>query len=329
MYENIVIGRGRYLLPICSVLEASSRDDRSLGHGTKRLDIALRHSDRPADEELPLIADIVRFLPNLEIVALSVSSVQYTQDDYSPCLILDALASTCAHSLRYIHWFRETLVPDADDLYALFKKTPNLRSFRTPLVTSKQPCYTEFFHKSIVAVHAEHATVDLDSPIPPELMNFPSVRQLSFSAPLFTVDVRWEKFLKAHGDHLQHIQVLIYSASSHLQSDLTYVTASCPNLVRLDLNFPQWSHMPFPITLPPTVQRLGIFCARGQEQNYGVFFARLDKIQFGDNFSCIQFLGKRNVADMIGKHLHQFLSGTERLRRLGIRFMDHNGAYLA
>ncbi|KAF8352198.1 hypothetical protein F5887DRAFT_17982 [Amanita rubescens] len=159
-------------------------------------------------------------------------------------------------------------------------------------------------------------------------MNFPSLRQLSFSAPLFTVDVRWENFLKAHGGHLQHIQVLICSLDSRLRSDLTYVTASCPNLVRLDFHFTQWSHMPFLTVLPPTVQHLGIFCARGQEKNYTVFFSRLDKIQFGDNFRCIQFLGKRNVADIVGKHLHQFLLGTERLRRLGIRFMDHNGAYL-
>jgi hypothetical protein len=332
LYENIVIGRGRYLLSICSILKASSRKNRPLGHCTKRLDIALRDSAHPADEELSLVADIIQFLPNLEIVTFSVSSAPYTLDDYSPRLVLDALASTSARSLRYIHWFRETLVPDADDLNALLRKTPNLRSFRTPLVVvsqSQQASYGEFVHSSIVAVHAEHSIADLDTPIPPQLMNFPSLRQFSFSAPVLTVDTRWAKFLEAHGNYLRHIQVLVYSVGSPLQSDLTRVAAFCPNLVRLDFNFSQWSHMPSPVTLPPTVQHLGIFCAQGQEQNYRLFFSRLDNITFGENFGCIQFLGKRNVADMIGKHLHQFMVGTEQLRRRGIRFMDHREAYLA
>lgn len=329
LYENIVIGRGRYLLSICSALKASSRENRSLGHCTKRLDIALRDSARPAYEELSLIADIIRFLPNLEIVTFSVSSAPYTYDDYSPHLALDALTSTCAHSLRFIHWFRETLVPDADDLYALLRKAPNLRSFRTPLMVvgqSKQPRHGEFFHSSIIAVHAES---DLDTLISPQLMNFPSLRQLSFSAPLFAVDTRWEKFLQLHGNYLEHIQVLVYSVGGLLQSDLTCIAASCPNLVRLDFNLSYWPHMPFPVTLPPTVQRLGIFCAQGQEQNYSIFFSRLNNIEFGENFHCIQFLGKRNVADMVGKHRHQFMVGTEPLRRRGIRFMDHREAYLA
>jgi hypothetical protein len=328
LYENIVIGRGRYLLSICSVL----RENRSLGHYTKRLDIALRDSARPVDEELSLIADIIRFLPNLEIVTFSVSSAPYTRDDYSPHLALDALSSTCAHSLRYIHWFRENLVPEAGDLYALLRKAPNLRSFRTPLVVvgqSKQPSHGEFFHSSIVAVHAEYGAADLDTPISPQLMNFPSLRQLSFSVPLFAVDTRWEKFLQAHGNYLQHIQVLVHSVGSLLQSDLTCITASCPNLVRLDFNFSYWSHMPSVVTLPPTVQRLGIFCAQGQDPSYSFFFSRLNNIEFGENFRCIQFLGKSNVADMVGKHRHQFIVGTERLRRRGIRFMDHREAYLA
>lgn len=327
LYENIVIGRGRYLLSICSVL----RENRSLGHCTKRLDIALRDSARPVDEELSLIADIIRFLPNLEIVTFSVSSAPYTRDDYSPHLALDALSSTCAHSLRYIHWFRETLVPEAGDLYALLRKTPNLRSFRTPLVAvgqSKQPSHGEFFHSSIVAVHAEYSTPDLDTPISPQLMNFPSLRQLSLSVSL-SVDPRWGQFLQAHGNYLQHIQVLVHHVGSFMQSDLTCIIASCPNLVRLDFNFSYWSHFPPLVTLPPTVQTLGIFCAQGQDQSYSPFFSRLNSIEFGENFRCIQFLGKRNVADMVGKHRHQFIVGTECLRRRGIRFMDHREAYLA
>ena len=329
LYENIVIGRGRYLLSICSVLEVSSRDNRFLGHCTKRLDVALRDSARSVDEELSLIADIIRFLPNLEVVTFSVSSPPYTRDDYSPHLALHALTSTCAHSLRYIHWFRDTLAPAAGDLYALLRKTPNLRSFHTPLVIvdHKQPCHDEFFHSSIVAVHAEYGTAELFGLIPPQLMNFPSLRQLSFSAPLFAQDWRWEKFLQAHGNHLQHIQV-VNSVGSFPQSDLTCIIASCPNLVRLDVNLLFWTYMPSLVTLPPTVQHLGIFCAQGQEQNYSFFFSCLDSIEFGENFRCIQFLSKRNVVDMVGKHLRQFMVGTERLRRCGIRFMDHRGAYL-
>ncbi|KAK2464718.1 hypothetical protein APHAL10511_003294 [Amanita phalloides] len=332
LYENIVIRQGRYLPSICSVLEASRRhsgDNCPLGQWTKRLDIALRDSSRPADEELALLADIVRCLSDLEIVTFSLSSVQYTLHDYSPGVILTALVTTCAHSLKYIHWFRETLVPDAQDLAALLRKAPNLRSFRTPLVTVKdyEQDNDEFTYTSITAIHAECGIPGLDFPIPPQRMKLPSLRQLSFSLPLFAPDTRWRNFLEMHGSHLQHMQVLIHSASS-LQPDLIYIVASCPSLIRLDFVFSYWSHMPFPVTLPPTVQRLGIFCAQGQISSYQLFFSRLDKIEHGVNFKYIQFLGKRNVVDIF-KHRQQFITGTTRLRGSGIRFLDHRGIYLA
>ncbi|KAF8626210.1 hypothetical protein AX15_004900 [Amanita polypyramis BW_CC] len=339
LYENIIIGRGGYLPAICSVLEASRRQSLQqdpdetcpLGHWTKRLDIALRDSSRPADEELALLADIVYCLPNLEIVTFSLSSIQYAQDDFSPCFILRALASTCAPSLKYIHWFRDTLVPDGQDLCALLRKTPNLRSFRTPLVSVRncEESDEKLVHTSIMTVHAERSIADdLDYPVPPQVMDLPSLRQLSFVVPLFSTDARWAKFLETHGPRLQHIQVLIYSASSHLQPDLAHVATSCSNLIRLDFVFSQWLHMPFPVTLPPTVQHLGIFCAQGQISNYNAFFSHLDNLEYSVDFKCIQFLGKRNVMDIFRKHLHQFLTGTARLRSNGIRFSDHKGRCL-
>lgn len=335
LYQNIVIGRGRQLPNISTILEVSHQTTDgffSVGRWTKRLDIALRDSSRPVDEELAIIADIVRCLPNLEIVTFSVASPQYSDDDTSPCLVLRALEFTCASSLKYIHWFRDTLVPNPESLATLFRNSPNLRSFNTPLVPAAEDCdsyHDGFFHSSLTTIHAEARILDYASPIPPHLMNLPSLRQMSFVVPLFAADARWRSFLEWHGSRLQHIQALIYLAGNHFQSDLAYIASSCRNLLRLDLAFSHWTHMPFPVTLPPTVEHLGIFCTQGQIANYQTFFSRLDRIEYGAKLRCIQFLGKRNVRDIFDKHLHQFWSGTRRLRGSGVRFMNHRGACIA
>ncbi|KAF8638842.1 hypothetical protein AX17_001900 [Amanita inopinata Kibby_2008] len=334
LYENIVIGRGKFLTSIRSVLEQSHQEYQDsdeyhpLGFWTKRLDIALRDSVRPPDEELVILADIIRCLPNLETVTFSISSRQYMQNEISASFILNALGSTCGRSLKFVHWFRDTIVPDVWEWRSLLKRSPNLRSYRTPLVAVKncEELVGEFVYSSMVAVHAERSAVaEYDTAIPPQHMHFPSLRQLSFVVPLFDVDPRWGDFLERHGCSLVHIQMLIYSTGSSVQANLACIASACPALVRFDIVLSHWSHMPFPITLPSTVQHLGIFCAQGQAPSYNLFFSRLDRIEHGLDFKIVQFLGKRNALDIFKKHQHQFFRGTQRLRSHGVRFTDYRG----
>ncbi|PFH53561.1 hypothetical protein AMATHDRAFT_45430 [Amanita thiersii Skay4041] len=336
LYENLIIRSPRHLSNIYRVLQWSQTSGESspLGHWTKRVDIALHLGQTSCYRDSFLwIADILSFLPNLEVVTFSVWYPHFGPRESLIQPILEALIRSSRDTLKHVHWFRDTVIPEIHDLRALIKGIPNLLSFTVPLVkptTKDMLPDSEIVLASLTTLHINHQSQgENEVPVfPPHLLVLPSLRRISFTAPVFSMDCRWMKFLIKYGDQLERIQADVCFVTEQFQDDMERVTTYCPNLKQLDIMMEHWSYMPFPIPLPPMIEHLTFHSSSWQWRDYSPFFDHLNATKLPKSLETIQFPNKHNVVDLFGKHRRQFLKGTEHLRGQGIKFLDHVGKVL-
>ncbi|KAI6109093.1 hypothetical protein EV401DRAFT_385174 [Pisolithus croceorrhizus] len=137
LYRVVLIRTGRNILVLDHTLRNYAMGNgsfvgmRSPGHWTRRLDITLHPSNESECEDpdrcVKRLADVIQFLPKLEIVSFAITCALGSEPNIMPFNVLDALRCS-ADSLRTLDWSGDDFFPRLHQLEELLRDLPNLRS---------------------------------------------------------------------------------------------------------------------------------------------------------------------------------------------------------
>ncbi|KAI6127992.1 hypothetical protein EV401DRAFT_940558 [Pisolithus croceorrhizus] len=136
LYRVVLIRTGRDILALDHTLRnyatgnGSFVGTRSPGHWTRRLDITLHLSNESECEDpdrcVKRLADVIQFLPKLEIVSFAITCALGSEPNIMPFNVLDALRCS-ANPLRTLDWSGDNFFPQLHQLEELLRDLPNLR----------------------------------------------------------------------------------------------------------------------------------------------------------------------------------------------------------
>ncbi|CAA7270302.1 unnamed protein product [Cyclocybe aegerita] len=140
LYEYVLLGRARCLIPLLCALRQSdsSGEIRAAGWWVRRLDVNLRDESGESLDAFDTVADILLFLPNLEILTFYITGHAFESlRDKHWGGVLDA-SRTCAKSLKFLHWYNHNqCLPREAELTRFIQAHPALESLSAPVYTKR------------------------------------------------------------------------------------------------------------------------------------------------------------------------------------------------
>lgn len=330
LYKSIFIGRGRCLSSLAITLASSVGGKavlpgtRPLGSYTERLDIAMRDNYRSnSDEDLDLLAEVIRHLQNLAVVSVDVTASRYISSDM-PDIVMDAL--TCAgSSLKIIDWAAPCLLPRYRSLQNLVNTT-QLHILQCPF---QLPGPTDPMDNCIpsscitLAITSDHILNQMSS------TQLPALRELIY--PLRMPGPPLNRFLEKHGRKLTSVH-LSWSTPIGSRDQLNLLATHCPNLRRLTITLTFWGLLDTCIIEPVPIEFLYLCCWKNQSSTntYKVTFATLARLKdVMPTLRIIRFTHYLNVNELLKNHRKALLPALELLSGIDVRLEDHEGRLLS
>ncbi|KAH0835853.1 hypothetical protein J3R83DRAFT_9722 [Lanmaoa asiatica] len=264
IHEYIHLTCSKQVVIFADRLEQSKASDgvRALGSLTRRVDIQL-HNPQPDDARH--LARLLRCTPNLEIfvnsnfyMTLTPGSQTILPTLQTPTEVVQALLTTCAHTLRRVEWTCNES-PAWSDLMDVLRELRGLRSLTLANIYGSFPQKPRQEHLILPNLrtlilgdspsfsHASLGNVPLNtlllmlSKSPDQL---PCLHRLEGFSP-FSPD-----FLRTHGHHIRVVRTVAYTPL------LPEIIAECPNLETFVTIFP---HQQLDNLYHPSLKRIGIF----------------------------------------------------------------------
>ncbi|KAF8549391.1 hypothetical protein OG21DRAFT_1488559 [Imleria badia] len=143
LYQSIRITKVDTLVSLHASLQRHSltaQGKNRLGWWTKRLDVLIE-DERCEASDYSVLAAIVRQLPNLSIITLSMPMLPLNDCwlRQLPTSVIVSLAETCGASLQVFDCSESILRPCREDLMLLLAASPNLRVLRCPIYCPTPP----------------------------------------------------------------------------------------------------------------------------------------------------------------------------------------------
>ena len=264
IHEHIHLTCSKQVVIFADRLEKSKANDgvRALGSLTRRVDVQL-HNPHPNDARH--LARLLRCTPSLEIfvnssfyMSLTPSSHTILPPTQTSTEVIQALLTTCSHSLCRVEWTCNES-PGWSDLMDLLRELRGLRSLTLANIYGSFPekprqehlilpnLRTLILGDSPSFSHASLGNVPLNtlllmlSKSPDQL---PRLHRLEGFSP-FSPD-----FLRTHGHKIRIVRTVAYTPL------LPEIIAKCPNLETFVTIFP---HQQLDNLYHPTLKRIGIF----------------------------------------------------------------------
>ena len=331
LYKSIFIGRGRCLssLAITLALSVGGKgvlpSTRPLGSYTERLDIAMRDNSRPnSDEDLDLLAEVIRHLQNLAVVSVDITASRYISLDM-PDIVMDALA--CAgSSLKIIDWAAPCLLPRYRSLQNLVTTT-QLHILRCPfqLRGPTDPIDNCVLSScTTLAITSDHMHQMSSTQLP-------ALRELIYPPPMLRLGQPSNPFLERHGKKLTAVH-LSWSTSIGFRDQINLLATHCPNLRRLTIALTFWELLDAPIIKLVPIEFLCLYCRQNQSSTnaYKITFASLARLKdVMPTLRIIRFTRYLNVKELLMNHRKALLPALELLSGSNVRLEDHKGRLLS
>jgi hypothetical protein len=294
-----------------------------LGWWTKRFDIAIYDTGGDVSNELVLLAEIIRCLPNLSIITFCITADRY-RDATLPPYFLPNLSKSTGSNLKAIIWFSNHIPPNTDDWYTFLRRSGgSIRTVYCPAI--KFPLDFLPAMPAVQTFYIPEALTEIQDYNP----SLVSLRHAIFSDDDYHPEYNssgWKQVLWTCGVNLSVIQV--YSARS---STLEAISQTCFNLQRLDISVTCWAALVVAPSFPTSIRTLGICSLQVQAPREDVnmlFSALTNRRKFGSRLKVIQFLRKGTVIDLCRNHRPVLSWGIRLLKDRGIEVHDHEGQVL-
>ena len=338
LFEYIYLGRGRVL---ASLLDGMLRSERAvelqelphaIGWRTQRLDVHMRdRTDNPA-LIMGILVDILRRLPNLRVLTFAIVGHGYNALHF-PDSVLQA-TNACRDTLRLLNWYGG-LKPFPKAWESFLENHPQLEAINAPVILNHlKNSHIVLDSLKSVYVHcpleSDHAILGIGN----ELwdVHFPNIHHAIYD--ITSASYRYyDIFLKKIGPQLTSIQINCLKSfdSSHFVEVAFYavfsiVTATCPNLTRVDLVIYEWKILP-PLVFPENVHTLGIRVNVSQIPRRCVvtLFGNIHNFLLRFPFvKTISFIDQLNVR-VLRSHRRALISNVAQILTLGVNVMDHEG----
>lgn len=341
MHEYIHLTCSKQVLIVADRLQKSRANDgvRALGSLTRRVDVQL-HNSHPDDATH--LARLLRCTPNLEIfinsnfyMSLTPSSQTILPPLQTSTEVIQALLTTCAHSLRRLEWTCNES-PGWSDLMDVLRVLRGLRSLTLANIYGSFPekprqehlilpnLRTLILGDSPSFSHASLGNVPLNTLL---LMLAKSPDQLPHLHRLEGFSPFSPDFLRTHGHKIRIVRTVAYTPL------LPEIIAKCPNLETFVTIFP---HQQLDNLCHPSLKRIGIFPI--SEDIVGVpiqIFAAyimkpLEDLMFQieeSNLPKLRQIRIRNTGTLAGVVEHELFIQKWRQRwgSRGVRFDDKDG----
>jgi hypothetical protein len=329
LYKSIFIGRGRCLSSLAITLALSVGGKgvlpgtRPLGSYTKRLDIAMRdNSLANSDEDLDLLAEVIRHLQNLAVVSVDVPTSWYTSPEM-PDTVMDALA--CAgSSLKIIDWAAPCLLPSYRSLQNLITTT-QLHILQCPfqLHSPTDPMDNCVLSScTTLAITSDHMHQISSTQLP-------ALRELIYPPRMLGPPLN--QFLERHGKKLTSVH-LSWSTSTGFRDQINLLATHCPNLRRLTITLDFWILLDTRIIELVPIEFLYLCCWTNQSSTntYKNTFATLARLKdVMPTLRIIRFTHYLNVNELLRNHRKALLPALELLSGSNVRLEDHEGRLLS
>ena len=334
LYEYLDISRGRTLPKLRDTFKRScekarsSDDGHPLGWCTKRLDIAMRDmievSMCSGQLELECLSEIIRCLPNLAILTISVTADPFMHITFPPSLLRELVKSSRIN-LQAIVW-RDTLhFKPPCDWYITLAECPKLQTIACTIPL--EGTLTLNFPR----LETLHVLASDSRPIGPSELS--SLRRLIINVScILPVGLR-ACLPESHGAKLETIQLEIRSHYVLLPSWLESISTRCPNLSRLDLSFYAWpdvNSFNVRLNLPGSLRILGIQSLKKQSPSsgYNHLLKGLQNMKFGSAHEAIQFTDMGNLLDL-QRHPRKLRHVLDTVKGIGLAVKGPDGSLLS
>ncbi|KDR66438.1 hypothetical protein GALMADRAFT_273548 [Galerina marginata CBS 339.88] len=319
LYEYVLLGRGRGVIPVLAAMKKSQLmvDENASGHPigwwTKRLDVKMRDMAHEPIQTLNALAGIMTCLPNLRILIFSVTGHGYDLIPALPPVVLRSLS--CPETLRAVHWHTDILHPEADDWTSFLEHHPNIESLRS----------------RISVTTGKDKTVRLHSLRTIEILWSPFWDLTRFDLPALQSAIcrdpgEGNRLFPQLGRTLTTVQ---FNVVNDLE-DLPLFKTSCPNLLQINFRLSEWYELDIVDIarqqFPPSVNTLGIQIVRGQlskmlaKDLWDDILPRI--VSPAPTLKVIKFLGKLTVRSL-RKFPDVLREGVQRMKTLGTIVLDN------
>ncbi|KAG6377749.1 hypothetical protein JVT61DRAFT_14522 [Boletus reticuloceps] len=250
LYQSILITRVDTLASLHETLQRHTliaQGKNRLGWWTKRLDVLI-DDERCESSDYTMLAALVRQLPNLSIVTLSMPMLPFND-----CWLRQLPTS-----------FMVSLTEACEDLMMLLAASPNLRVLRCP-ICSPTPADRASRSRLDVPVMSKLESITLMSvflrdylPRDKDANHLPALRQLTYDCippPFF--DHPWKNFVKLTCANLTSVTLDLSLPGESLQNEFDLLSECCAVLDKLVIYLRSWLEFRPCLVLPP-VSFLGL-----------------------------------------------------------------------
>jgi len=272
--------------------------------------------------ELDCLSEIIRCLPNLAILVVSVTAKPFNLITFPASLLRDLVKST-GTNLQAIVWQDNFHFKPPRDWCITLAECSKL--------------------KTIACAIPFEGTLNLNFPllktlyvwgwrlIGPSDSELPSLRHLIINVSPIPGGLRL-CLLENHGAKLDIIQLKIGSYYIVLPSWLDSISVHCPNLSRLDLSFDAWPDVNCfgaRLNLPESLQILGIQSLKKQSPSseYNHLLQGLQNMKFGKAHEAIQFTDMGNFLDL-RRHPRILRDFLDMIKGIGLAARGPDGSLL-
>ena len=322
LYEHIILGRNRVLAPLRDGLSRAVQEKRQAGWWTERLDVQMRDATTTPKAVFASLAGILRYLPNLCILAFSITGHGFPS--LLPKFVLNSVTSS---SLKCVQWCNVVVKPSHQHWSAFLRKHPEMEYLDGEQATTLN-----------APVKLDAVKILYGYPIctgrrsaPRSTFDLPAVRSMFY-------DMTWgmgnDDFITfgGLGQQITEIQLSFLDKDEldgqgpHIDLTFARIRAECTRLTLVILAVHWWtilgSYIP---TLPSTVHTLGIRIISGQASAANVkrFFNTLLPSYAACNpaVKTIKFMDAKNIR-ALRSHPIALWHGLHVAEELGVAIKD-------
>jgi hypothetical protein len=296
-----------------------------IGWRIQRLDVYMRDQTENPGLIMDILADILRRLPNLRVLAFAI-----TGNNYDECLPENVLQATnaCRDTLRLLNWYRGVRL-SSNSWVPFLENHPRLEAIDAPVVLTQ----LQVENSHIVLDSLKSIYVRCQNPASRTQnmlwnIDFPSIHHAIYeitSPPHSSNDV----FLQRQGSKLTSIEIIILS--NDLDFAFSKIVTTCKNLARVDLVIFEWLMPSF--SIPKSVHTLGIrvrgrgFQIPKRSMLEAFFLSIRNVLSSFPSVKTICFTDQQNIR-ALRVHSQALSSNLVGIHNLGVDVMDHEGRLL-
>ncbi|KAH9476280.1 hypothetical protein JR316_0011853 [Psilocybe cubensis] len=344
LFQYIHLKKTKGVDSLRNALESTPDNDSqecALGWWTRRLDINLcdnEYNIKTVLQNQGHIADLVGFLPRLEILTFSTVAQGYITHQSSQ--ILDSLS--CRKSLKVVIWYTNCLPPSDKSWTHFLERHDQLEMIRGPAsiepTNGVQLNALKILHPLLIRVYPQDLrSVNLTQ------VDLPSLKWISYvveELPRVSLRTIRTTIFDLLGEKLVAVQILHYTvhptiARNHITSVMDKMRDTCHNLLQLNLVLRNWSSFINStgslLDMPDSVTKLCIRTLLSQVSNSHLKQLLHDTLPAvksrNPNLVVVQLLDEANI-EKLYFHFRALEDGLKNLKGLGIMIQDHNGQNL-